>query len=94
VANKKAVQKKGAVKHRLSQQKPTIYVGKGGASIELLKEIERQLKKDEMVKVRILKSAFAHEELEQIAAKIAQQAEAYLIEVRGHTFILYKHDAK
>jgi RNA-binding protein YhbY len=42
---------------RLSEEKPTIRIGKDGVSGEILKEIERQLDKKEMVKIKILKSA-------------------------------------
>jgi putative YhbY family RNA-binding protein len=86
--------KKKYVKRKLAQGKPAVCVGKSGASTELLKEIERRLKKDEMVKVKILKSALAHDEARQIATGIAQQTGAHLVEVRGHTFMLYKSDKK
>jgi len=88
--NKLTSKVKRRTKRRLSGEKPTIWVGKGGASQELLKEIEKQLDKREMVKVRILKSALEKGEAEQIASRIAEQAEASLVEVRGHTFMLYK----
>jgi len=92
--NKMNVEKKRHVKSTLAQGKPTVCVGKNGASKEALGEIEKQLKRKEMVKVRILKTALAHEEAEQIAMKIAEQTEASLVEVRGHAFILYKCDEK
>jgi RNA-binding protein len=85
---------KKAIKRRLAQGRPTVCVGKGGASAEFLKEIERQLKEEEMVKVRILKSALTNDDPKRIAARIAEQTEASLVEVRGHTFMLYKPDKK
>jgi len=86
--------KKRYVKHTLAQGKPTVFMSKSGASQELLKEIEKQLKKEQMVKVRILKSALAHDEAKQIASRITEQTEASLVEVRGHTFMLHKSDKK
>ena len=86
--------KKQYVKRKLAQGKPAVCVGKSGASSEILKEIERRLEKKEMVKVKILKSALAHDEAEQIASRIAEQTQACLVEVRGHTFMLYKSDKK
>jgi RNA-binding protein YhbY len=86
--------KKRYAKRTLAQGKPTVCAGKGRASGELLKEIEKQLKKDEMVKARILKSALVNGEIRLIASEIARQTEASLVEVRGHTFMLYKHDKK
>jgi putative YhbY family RNA-binding protein len=92
--SKVTIAKKRHVKSTLAQGKPTVCVGKNGASRDVLEEIEKQLKKQEMVKVRILKTALAHEEAKQIAIKIAEQTEASLVEVRGHTFMLYKSDAR
>jgi RNA-binding protein YhbY len=54
--------KKRYVKHTLAQGKPTVFMGKSGASQELLKEIEKQLKKEQMAKARVLKSALVHNE--------------------------------
>jgi RNA-binding protein len=88
--NKVTAAKKRYVKSALAQGKPSVCVGKNGASKDVLEEIEKQLKKQEMVKVRILKTALAHEEPKQIATKIAEQTEASLVEVRGRTFMLYK----
>jgi RNA-binding protein len=78
------------IKRRLSGEKPTIWVGKNGVTQEILKEIEKQLDKNEMVKVKILKSALVNEKAKAMALKITEQAEALLVEVRGHTFMLYK----
>ena len=92
--SKITVAKKRHVKTALAQGRPTVCLGKNGASKDTLNEIEKQLKRKEMVKVRILKSALAHEEAKQIALKIAEQTEASLVEVRGHTFMLYKPEKK
>jgi RNA-binding protein len=86
--------KKRRIKRRLSGEKPTIWIGKNGASQELIKEINKQLEKEEVVKVKILKSVLAEDQAKQIASKIAEQTEASLVEVRGHTFMLYKSRKK
>ena len=88
--SKMSGRKKRRIKRRLSGEKPTIWIGKNGASQELLKEIKKQLEKEEAVKVKILKSALAEGQSKQIASKIAEQTEASLVEVRGHTLMLYK----
>ena len=85
---------KRRIKRRLSGEKPTIWIGKSGVSQESLKEIEKQLDKREMVKIKILKSALERDEAKQIALRIAEQTEASLVEVRGHTFMLYKRRKK
>ncbi len=81
---------KRRIKRRLSEEKPTIQIGKNGVSQKLVKEIEKQLEKKKMVKIKILQSALKEKEAKQIASKIAEQTEASLVEVRGHTFMLYK----
>ena len=92
--SKLTIAKKRHVKSRLAQGRSTVCVGKNGASKDTIDQIEKQLKEKEMVKVRILKSALAHEQAKQVAMKIAEQTEASLVEVRGHTFMLYKPDKK
>jgi RNA-binding protein len=82
------------IKRRLSGEKPTVWIGKSGVSMELLKEIEKQLEKNEMVKVKVLKSALERNKAREIASKIAEETEASLVEVRGHTFMLYKRRKK
>ena len=85
---------KRRIKRRLSGEKPTVWIGKNRVSQELLKEIEKQLEKRKMVKIKILKSALQEDEAKQIASRIAEQTEASLVEVRGHTFMLYKRRKK
>lgn len=82
--------KKRYVKRQLTNAQPTILIGKNGATPELIKEIEKQLQKETMVKVKLLKTALAGGETKHVATRIAQQTEATLVEVRGHTFMMYK----
>jgi RNA-binding protein len=74
----------------LTKQDPTIQVGKNGITDQLLKEIEKQLDKNKMVKIKILRTALGEEDVKQLACKIAARTEATLVEVRGHTLMLYK----
>jgi RNA-binding protein len=92
--NKVTAEKKRYVKSVLAPGKPTVCVGKNGASGDVLEEIEKQLKNQEMVKIRILKTALANKEPKQIAIEIAERTEASLVEVRGRTFMLYKSNEK
>jgi RNA-binding protein len=82
--------KKRYVKRQLTNAQPTILIGKNGATPEVIKEIEKQLRKETMVKVKLLKTALAEGETKHIATRIAQQTEAALVDVRGHTFMMYK----
>jgi len=85
---------KRRVKRRLSGENPTIWIGKSGVTQEIVKEIGKQLDKREMVKIKILESALGENEAKQIALRISKQTEASLVEVRGHTFMLYKRHKK
>lgn len=78
------------IKRDVNVEKPTVWIGKEGAVPRIVNEISRQLDKKEIVKVRVLKSALKGEEAKKTAAKIAQETASILIDVRGHTFVLYK----
>ena len=69
---------------------PTIWIGKDGATMELLKQVESQLKARELVKVKAHKSALAEAETADLAERIAASTRSTLVEVMGHTFTLYK----
>ena len=81
---------KRRIKIALSAERPTVHVGKEGATAQIINEVAKQLDTREMIKAKILKSALKDEEAKDIASKIAEQTESQLIEVRGHTFLLYK----
>jgi RNA-binding protein len=82
------------VRHKLKDEKPTVWVGKDGFTPQVSSEIENQLEKQKMLKIRILKSALLQDTAQAIAAKAAEQAGASLVEVRGHVFILYRRHKK
>jgi RNA-binding protein len=86
--------KRRFVMRQLGDAKPTVWIGKSGATSELVKEIALQLEKNKMVKGKILKTALSEQKAKEVARLIAQQTCATLVEVRGHTFILYKPRTK
>jgi RNA-binding protein len=81
---------KRRIKRALSAERPTVHVGKEGATTQIITEVAKQLDTREMIKAKILRTALKDEEAKTIATKIAEQTESQLIEVRGHTFLLYK----
>ena len=81
---------KRRIKRALSAERPTVHVGKEGATAQIINEVAKQLDTREMIKAKILKTALKDKEAKDIATKIAQQTDSLLIEVRGHTFLLYK----
>jgi RNA-binding protein len=82
------------VRHVLKEEKPTIHVGKEGLTSQSMREIDKQLEQNKMVKVKILKSALRGETAKAIARNAAEQTNAALVEVRGHVFILYRKRKK
>lgn len=79
------------VRHVLKDENPTIWVGKDGLTAQSVAEIEKQLQKNKMVKVRILPAALKElTTAEDIAKKAAGATESALVEVRGHVFILFR----
>lgn len=79
------------VRHVLKDENPTVWIGKEGLTSQLAAEVEKQLQKNKMIKIRILPAALTEENTAQvIAARTAEQTEASLVEVRGHVFILYR----
>jgi len=68
----------------------TVWIGKQGPSEDLMKQVATQLKKRELVKLKIQKSALTSIETSAIAHNVASLTGSTLIEVIGHTFTLYR----
>lgn len=82
------------VRHELKEEGPTIWVGKEGLTPGVMVQVENQLQRTKMVKIRILKSALATDTAKAIATRTAEQVGAALVEVRGHVFIIYRKRKK
>jgi putative YhbY family RNA-binding protein len=82
------------VRHELKEEGPTIWVGKEGLTPAVTAQVEAQLQRTKMVKIRILKSALETDTAKAIACRTAEQTSAALVEVRGHVFILYRRRKK
>ncbi|NLE05850.1 MAG: YhbY family RNA-binding protein [Crenarchaeota archaeon] len=78
------------VRHELREEGPTIWIGKEGLTPGVTTQVENQLQKIKMVKIRILKSALVSESAKTIANRTAEQLNAAIVEVRGHVFIIYR----
>lgn len=75
----------------MAEEQPTIWMGKKGVTQEVIEEVSKQLDQDEVVKVRVLKSALQTSKREVLASLIAEKTGSELIEVRGNTFVVYRH---
>jgi RNA-binding protein len=65
---------------------PTLHVGKSGIGV-VVEELRIQLKNRNIVKVKILKSAFNETGKKELAEKLAGLSNSELIEVRGNTAV-------
>jgi putative YhbY family RNA-binding protein len=79
------------VKHMLKDENPTIWIGKEGLTPQITAEVEKQLQKNKMIKIKILPAALTDDNTAQtIATQTATQTDAALVEIRGHVFILFR----
>jgi RNA-binding protein len=75
-------------KEMIHHLKPTIWIGKRGATGVMIDEIKRQLKDRKVVKVRWLRNTEVDPEA------IAASAGADLLEVRGRTLVLVERRSR
>ena len=65
---------------------PTVHVGKDGLKESLYEEIKAQIKKNRLIKIKVL--ANADSETEEIANAIADNTGSVVVDVRGSVVIL------
>ncbi|MDR7666457.1 YhbY family RNA-binding protein [Methanosarcina sp. Z-7115] len=78
------------LKSEANQISPILNIGKNGITDTLIEELNKQIKANRLVKVRVLKSAEEGKDLKAIAEEIADATRSTLIEVRGRTVVLYR----
>ncbi|WP_292376857.1 MULTISPECIES: YhbY family RNA-binding protein [unclassified Methanosarcina] len=78
------------LKAEANQLSPILNIGKNGVTDTLVEELNKQIKANRLVKVRILKSAEEGKDLKNIAEEIAAATRSTVIEVRGRTVVLYR----
>lgn len=69
---------------------PLLNIGKNGITDSLIEELLRQLKRNKLVKVKILKSALENTDRKAIAEELAKRTGSQLIEIRGSSTVLYR----
>ncbi|WP_461201101.1 ribosome assembly RNA-binding protein YhbY [Anoxybacillus sp. TBDG-1] len=67
---------------------PIFQVGKGGVNDNMIKQIADALEARELIKVSVLKNC--EEEKEVVAEQLAKGAGAEVVQLIGHTIVLYK----
>jgi RNA-binding protein len=78
------------LKSEANQISPVLNIGKNGVTDTLIEELNKQIKANRLVKVRVLKSAEEGKDVKTIAEEIADATRSTLIEVRGRTVVLYR----
>ncbi len=67
----------------------TVWVGKGGTDA-VVDELDEQLGAAELVKVKFLRAARGRTSTDELATELADRVSAELVDVRGHTAVLYR----
>ncbi len=67
----------------------SVWVGKGGISA-VADELSDQLTNNELVKAKFLRSARGDASTEELAAELADQVDADVVETRGHTAVFHR----
>ena len=78
------------LKAQANQLSPILNIGKNGITDTLIEELNKQIKANRLVKVRVLKSVEEGKDLNAIAEEIAAATRSTLIEIRGRTVVLYR----
>ncbi len=78
------------LKHDSAQLTPLLNIGKNGVSDSLIEELLRQIKRNKLVKVKILKSALEDMDRKAIAEELAKRTGSQLIDIRGSSAVLYR----
>jgi RNA-binding protein len=73
-----------------NQLKVTVTVGKHGITDATIDELNRHLKKDKLVKVRLLKSATHEADMNLQAQELADKTRSRLVETRGSTAVFHR----
>jgi len=67
----------------------TLWVGKHGVA-SVADELADQLTERTLVKVKFLRAAMAEGDVDELAAELADLADAVVVETRGHTAVIQR----
>lgn len=83
------------IKREMAGEKPTIWIGKNGITEEVVKEVSNQLDKNQLAKIKVLKSALKSDNaIDSLARVLTEKTDSILIDVRGNNLIIYKVERK
>lgn len=78
-------------KNALSSQ-PNCILGKSGITNEFVNHVNKLLKRYKVIKIKALRSVATKSNIKELANKISELTNSYLIDVRGKIFILSLYD--
>lgn len=70
---------------------PIIRIGKNGLTEGTLKEIEKQLKKRKIIKIKLLRSFVENKDRKEVAKEIAEKTNSILVNQVGFVIVLKCH---
>jgi len=77
------------LKRKATHISPCLNIGKSGITDPLIDELRKQLKRNRLVKVKILKTAIDEMDRNDIAKEISMRTRSLLVEVKGNSAVLY-----
>lgn len=78
------------IRRKFAKERPTLLIGKKGATKEVVEEVKKRLKSNKVVKIKILKTALEQTTMKEITKELVDNTKSELIEARGHMLTLYK----
>ena len=79
-----------ALKSQAQSLSAALTVGKSGVTDAFVEEVRGALKREPLVKIKLLPSAREDADRHEVARDLATRAGAILVEVRGNTLVLYR----
>ena len=73
--------------NKIWKEPPILIVGKNGVNQNFINEFKKQLKRNKIIKLKILKSAMNKNNKNNIISDIVSQGNAKCLEVRGNQII-------
>ena len=71
-----------------AEAKPAVRIGKDGLDTGIIEEVNRQLKKQKIIKVKFLKSSSASDYVDELAAQLAAKTSSEIWGRRGFVVVL------
>lgn len=81
---------KGKLSEKAKLLEPVLRIGKSGLTQGVIEEINKQLQKKKLIKIKILKSALEGVDREELAKEISEKTYSSLIQQVGFVIVLYK----